>query len=65
MSWRIEFEVRPRQQVHDVGLLAGEEVVQADHVVTVGHQAFAQVRAEKAGPAGDQNAFDGSDGVTP
>ena len=53
-----QFEIRPRQQVADVGLLAGEEVVQADDVVTVGDQALAEMRAEKAGPAGDQDSLD-------
>ena len=51
-----QFEVRLAQQVGDVRLLAGEEVVQADHVVAFVDQPLAEVRAEKAGPAGDQNA---------
>ena len=33
---------------------AGEEIVDAEHVVAVGEQALAQVRAEKAGAAGDK-----------
>ena len=53
-----QFEVRPRQEMYDVRLLAGEEIVQADDVVPVGDQPFAEVRAEKPGPAGDQNSLD-------
>ena len=52
-----EIEIRPAQQVGDVRLLAGEEIVQADHVVTLLDQPLAQVRTEKPGTAGDQNAL--------
>ena len=52
-----QLEVRPAEQMGDVRLLAGEEVVEADHVVPLLDQPLAEVRAEKAGAAGDQNAF--------
>lgn len=42
-------------QMGYVGLLAGMEVVQADHLVAEPRQSLAQVRAKKPGPAGDQN----------
>ena len=58
-----QLEVRPAQQVGDVRLLAGEEVVEADHVVPLVDQPLAQVRAQKPGPAGDQNAFDLRHGI--
>ena len=44
-------------QVRDVRLAAGEEVVDAEDVVAFRDQPLAEVRAEKAGAAGDQNAF--------
>ena len=56
-----QLEVRVVQQVDDVVLGAGEEVVDAQHVVAVGQQAVAQVRAEEAGAAGDHDPF--SNGV--
>ena len=52
-----ELEMRVVQQVDDVVLGAGEEVVHADHVVTVAEQPLAEVGAEKTGAAGDQDAF--------
>jgi hypothetical protein len=48
-----QLEVRVAEQVDDVVLGAGEEVVHAEHVVAVGDQALAEVRAEEAGAAGD------------
>ena len=53
-----QIEIRPAEQVGDVRLLAGEEIIEADHVVPLLHQPLAEVRAEKTGPAGDQNAFE-------
>jgi hypothetical protein len=50
-----QFEVGIAQQVGDVLLAAGIEVVNAQHVVAVAQQALAQVRAEEAGTAGDQD----------
>jgi hypothetical protein len=51
-----QLEVRVFQQVCDVVFGAGEEVVQADDIVAVVQQAFAQVRAEETGAAGDKGA---------
>ncbi len=36
---------------------AGEEIVDAEDVGALGQQPLAQMRAEKAGAAGDQNAL--------
>ena len=47
-----QLEVGLSQQVADVGFLAGEEVIQADHVVSLADELFAEMGAEKAGPAG-------------
>ncbi len=41
----------------DVVLGAGEEVIDADDVVTIGQQAFAEVAAKEASAAGNQNPF--------
>ena len=43
--------------MRDVVLGAGEEVVHARDVAAIGEQALAQVRAEEAGAAGDEDAF--------
>ena len=53
-----QLEVWTVQQVTDVRLLAGEEVVQAEDVVSLFDQALAEVRAEEPGPAGHQNSFE-------
>jgi len=52
-----QFEMRVIEQVHDVQLGAGEVVVQADNVAVPFQQAFAQVRAEKTGAAGNKYTF--------
>ena len=44
-------------QMRDVALGAGEEIVDADEIGAALQQALAQMRAEKAGPAGHQNAL--------
>jgi len=49
-----QLEARVLEQVLDVGLAAGEEIVDAQYVVPGGKQALAQVRAEKTGSAGDE-----------
>jgi hypothetical protein len=46
------------EQVRDVGLLAREEVVEADDVMALGDKSFTQVRPEKTSSAGHKNAFD-------
>ena len=58
-----ELEVRLREQMGDVGLLAREEVVDADHVVPLGDQSFAEVAAEEAGAARDEDSLQGRHGV--
>ena len=45
------------EQVLDVAAGAGEEIVDADDIGALGQQALAQMRAEEAGAAGDQNAL--------
>ena len=54
-----QLEARVVEQVLDVGARAGEEVVEAHDLVPIGEQALAQMRAEEAGAAGDQNALPG------
>jgi hypothetical protein len=44
-------------EVRDVVLVAGEEIVDAEDVVTLGQQALAKMRTQEAGPAGDQDSF--------
>src|SRR5439155_11082649 len=44
-------------EVLDVAADAGEEIIDADDIALPGDQPLAQVRAEKPGTAGDQNAF--------
>lgn len=51
-----QLEVWVIEQMQDVVFGAGEEVVQADDIVAVVQQSFAQVRAEEAGTAGDERA---------
>jgi hypothetical protein len=50
-------EMRHPQQRGEIVLAAGEVVVDAQHVVALGNEALAQMRAEKSGAAGDQNAL--------
>ncbi len=52
-----QLEVGVVEQVGDVVLGAGEEVINADDVMAVGEEAFAQVAAQEAGAAGDEDAF--------
>ena len=44
-----EFKVRVGQQMNDVLLPAGEQVVEADDIVAVADQPIAKVTAEEAG----------------
>jgi hypothetical protein len=44
-------------EMSDVALGAGEEVVDADDIRAPLQQSLAQMRAEEAGPAGHQNAL--------
>ena len=50
-----QLEVRIGQQMRDVVPGAGEEIVDAQHVMALVEQAFAQVRTEEPAPSGDQN----------
>ena len=45
-----QLEIRPVEQMGDVGLLAGEEIVEANDVVSLIDQPLAQMRAEKPAP---------------
>src|SRR5258708_10434217 len=49
-----EFEVAVAEQVHDVGALAAEKIVEADNFLPVVEQALAKMRAEKSCAAGYQ-----------
>ena len=51
-----QLKVRMIEQMSNVVLSAGEEVIQTDDVVTVVQQPFAQMRAEEAGAASDEDA---------
>jgi hypothetical protein len=51
-----KFETRVADQMGDVGALAAEEVIKADNLVAIVQQAFAKMRAEKAGTAGYQSS---------
>jgi hypothetical protein len=51
-----QLKVRPAEQVSNVRLATGEEVVQTNHLVTFGKEAIAKVRSKKSGTAGDKNA---------
>jgi hypothetical protein len=52
-----EFEIRQLQQMRDVRFLAREKVIEADDIVALGDEPFAEVRTEKPGAAGHQDAF--------
>jgi hypothetical protein len=44
-------------QVRDVVLVAGEEIVDAEDVITLGQQAFAKMRTQEASASGDKDSF--------
>ena len=46
----------PAGEVGDIGARAGLQIVEADNLIAVGEQALAQMRADKAGPTGDEGA---------
>ena len=52
-----QLEVGIVEQMGDVVLGPGEEIIQAEHVVAGIEQAIAEMRAEKPRPAGDEDAF--------
>ena len=51
-----KLEIRVPQEVGDVELAAGKEVVDRHDIVAVLEEAFAEMGTEKAGAAGDENA---------
>ena len=53
-----ELEVRPADQVFDVGLLAREEIIEAEHLMPLIDEAITEMRAEEAGAAGNKNPLD-------
>jgi hypothetical protein len=53
----VELEVLLAEQVLDVGQVAGHEVVHGNDMVPFGQEPVAEVRAEEAGAARNQNAF--------
>lgn len=52
-----ELKVRMIEQMDNVVLGAGEEIIEADDVMAIVQQAFAEMGSEKAGAASDQNCF--------
>jgi len=44
-------------EMGDITLRAREEVIEADHLMSVIEEAFAQVRADETGAPGDEYAF--------
>ena len=51
-----QLEARMSQERRDIAARSGEEIVDAEYVVSPRDQAFAQMRADEAGSAGDQYA---------
>jgi len=54
-----ELEIRVYHQMRDVAFSPGEIVIQANDFVSLVEQAFAEMGAEEAGTAGDQNSHGG------
>ena len=52
------FKVRFTQEVGDVRLLAGEKIIDANHVMLFGNESFAEMRTEKTCAASYKNAFE-------
>ena len=52
-----EGELGVPEEVVDVGLRSGEEVVQGRHLVAIGKQAAAEVRAQEACGSRDEGFF--------
>ena len=52
-----EFEVRSAEEMRNISLGTGEQVVEADHIVALIHQPVTEVRADESGSPGDQNSF--------
>ena len=54
-----QLEPRMTDEMREVVLVAGEEVVHAEDVVARRQQALAKMRAQEAGPAGDEDSLHG------
>jgi hypothetical protein len=52
-----ELKILVVEQMGDVRLPTGEKVVHANDIMAVVEEAFAKVRTEKTGSAGDEDAF--------
>lgn len=52
----LEFKPRIAQEVRDIFAPSGEEVVETDHFVLFGQQAFAKVRTQEACASSDQDS---------
>ena len=52
-----DLEIRIAEQVLDVALGAGVEVIHADHFIAGVQEDFAEMRAQKTRAASDQNPF--------
>jgi hypothetical protein len=52
-----ELEIRIREEVRNVSLFPGVEVVHADDLISLVKQALAKVRSEKSGSPGHQNTL--------
>ncbi len=54
-----QLESRVVQQLLDVALVAGEEIIHTEDFVALADELIAEVAAQKSGAARDQAAFDG------
>lgn len=53
-----QLEVRIGEQVRNVGSATGEEVIEADDLVSFIEKAFTKMGAKEAGAAGDKNSHE-------
>jgi hypothetical protein len=51
-----KLEARLIQQMLNIDLSTSKKVIDGDHVVAFSQQSITQMRAQKAGTAGDENA---------
>jgi len=51
-----QLKVRPSEKMRDIVLGAGKEVIEAKDIVAAFHQSVAEMRAEKAGATGNEDA---------
>jgi hypothetical protein len=52
-----EFETRISEEMIDILFTPGKEIVQSQNFMTSTEQTLSEVRANKTGTAGDENAF--------